>query len=363
MDYSKERKIILELCKFKGYSFDKLNDLLSGDIDEPYLLGQLLFHRLGGIAYCVFKEANLLSKLNRETRSSLEIVFQGYAFKTESFYKALEYLSDIIGIVNFPFALLKGALLAYLYPLGYRTSNDIDILILDEDIDKISEILESNEFKQGKIINKEFVPAKRSEIIFSRMNRGETVPYIKEINLPWMRHLEIDINFSLDYKARRTNDNNRSVMQNILSKIRVLSGNLYTLSNDDFIIHLCTHLYKEASTYPWVKMQRDISLYKYCDIYNLLFLEEFRSDTLAMRISELCANEECYYTFYYTKKLFSLQSDYLDNLLKKIKPCNLEFMNRIVVPGGGYKYYNVDYCEWVFTSNRYKYLRDVISNA
>lgn len=32
------------------------------------------------------------------------------------------------------------------------------------------------------------------------MNRGETVPYILEADYPFMKFLEVDINFSLDYK-------------------------------------------------------------------------------------------------------------------------------------------------------------------
>ena len=48
-----------------------------------------------------------------------------------------------------------------------------------------------------------FIPAARREIIESRMTRGETVPYVKEVGLPGMRFLEVDINFSLDYKNSR----------------------------------------------------------------------------------------------------------------------------------------------------------------
>jgi len=45
---------------------------------------------------------------------------------------------------------------------------------------------------------------------------------------------------------------------------------LQTLCEEDFFLHLCGHLYKEAATLPWIQMKRDMTLYKYCDIYMLM---------------------------------------------------------------------------------------------
>ena len=43
-----------------------------------------------------------------------------------------------------------------------------------------------------------------------------------------------------------------------------------TLDDAGFFIHLCAHLYKEATTLPWIEMHRDMTLYKYCDIHMML---------------------------------------------------------------------------------------------
>ena len=61
----------------------------------------------------------------------------------------------------------------------------------------------------------------------------------------------------------------------MLSRRETMPGcGLYTLSLPDFILHLCAHLYKEATVMAWVEMGRDQSLYKYADLYLLteLFL-------------------------------------------------------------------------------------------
>lgn len=60
--------------------------------------------------------------------------------------------------------------------------------------------------------------ASRREIIESRMMRGETVPYILEIGLPMMKYLEVDLNFSLDYKNSEPN-----VLKTMLARTESLS--------------------------------------------------------------------------------------------------------------------------------------------
>ena len=80
--------------------------------------------------------------------------------------------------------MLKGAVLCKKYPKGYRTSNDIDLLVCPERVTQIGKALIKEGFRQGDIRNGTFIPASRKEIIESRMTRGETIPYIKEVNLP-----------------------------------------------------------------------------------------------------------------------------------------------------------------------------------
>lgn len=96
--------------------------------------------------------------------------------------------------------MLKGAYLCAHYPDGYRTSNDVDLLVLPKDVTTIGNLLARSGFRQGNIRNGEFIPATRQEIIESKMMRGETVPYIKEVDLTFMKFFKVDINFSLDYK-------------------------------------------------------------------------------------------------------------------------------------------------------------------
>lgn len=325
-----ENKTTLSLCRFLNNNLELEKQLKNEDLNYPYILGELLFNRMGGIAYGVLKNNNLLKYVNREFKSTLEIIYNAQCEKTKSFIKSLKYLSEILSKVNIPYVLLKGAKLVNIYPLGYRTSNDIDILISKTNVTTISNLLLKNGFKQGYVMSGEFVAATRKEIIYSKLNRGETVPFIKEINQPQMRFLEIDLNLSLDFKPSQGD-----IISDFLNEDNCYKNSigLKMLKDCYFISHLCVHLFKEATIYDWVEMKRDLSLYKFCDLY--LMLSSFKKENfeeLFLTIKKFNLQKECYYAILYTKMLFSIDDANLDMFLNLIKPNNTEFLNEVFYP-------------------------------
>lgn len=362
MDKKNENAFILELCKIKTYSESKIFDLMNEQLDYPYILGQLLFNRVGGSAYKLLKECNCLSKINREFRNILITIFDTNREKAKSFKLAMNELSEMLKNVSINYALLKGALLVYIYDEGLRTSNDFDILIDQDNISILANILKENGFKQGHIRTGEFIPASRFEILSSRMNRGETVPFIKEIHLPQMKYCEVDINFSLDFKASQETNIVSEFLQNIQPLIKTENAELNTLNRSHFLLHLCTHLYKEATVINWVVMGRDISLYKFMDIYLFVheyFDEKFKNQ-LIFEIKKYGLEKECFYSFHYTKELFDIKEEYLDCLLEEIKPDDLLFLNQVIAPTENKIYqYDDNYVDWVFCCNRKDKLYEV----
>ena len=194
-----EQDFFVELCNFTDPDIEKLEELVN-DCATPCVLGHIFFNRMQAVAYGTLKDVGLLNKVNREFRNSLASAYAQNVEKNDSFFACLKKLSGILINHLGKYAMLKGAVLCGLYPSGYRTSNDIDLLVRAKDVTDIGNTLSLAGFRQGNIKNGEFIPATRKEIIESKMMRGETVPYILEVNLPYMKYLEVDINFSLDYK-------------------------------------------------------------------------------------------------------------------------------------------------------------------
>ena len=302
----KEKALFKALCKFEDDTFDA--DLLA--YASPEVLGHLFANRMQGVAFGTLKKHHLLGRVNREFRNSLAHAHEQNIQKNESFYQCIAMLNDILSSCDLPVAMLKGAYLCSRYPAGYRTSNDVDLLVSASDVTTVGKLLAKAGFQQGSIRNDEFVPATRQEIISSRMLRGETVPYIKEVGLPFMKFFEVDINFSLDYKNGTDN-----LVEKLLSKVcrkQTASGEIPSLCDEDFFLHLCAHLHKEATTLPWIKMGRDMTLYKYCDIYMLLTENSNNQmQQIFQRSLELGLEKVCAYAILETIELFEMDKTWV----------------------------------------------------
>lgn len=361
MSNLKEQTVILELCKICDDNREKLAKLLVPELDYPYILGHLMFNRISALAYVKLKEYDLLKGLNREFVNSLKGSYTASKMIADGFKTFLSSLSYMLDGEKRPFALLKGSYLSSLYPYGTRTSNDVDLLINKEDITYFVEKFKSNGYEQGFIRGGEFVAATRKDIIESRLNNGETVPLIKESGLSNLKYFEIDLNFSLDYKAKQKNDMVSVLLNGRENLIETYKGNLPTLNHIDFFIFLCMHLYKEAAVYDWVKQERDMTLYKFVDIY--LFLEKFGNkkflNELGERIKDCGFEKECYYAIVNTCRLFDVCEENITNLILDIAPGDLRYVNRIIYPAEGKIFtYDVDYKEWCFLNNRKEFLHE-----
>ena len=356
----KERMLFFELCKFKDKNQKKLGKLLDEGAMTPHVLGQLFSNRMAGAAYGELGRARLLDRLNREIRNPLKNGHIQNIVRNRSYYNCLSELNKILRPADGKYTFLKGAYLCSWYPPGYRTSNDIDILTEPKNVTSISNLLYEAGFRQGHLRKNRFVPATRREIISSKMMRGETVPFIKEVSKPFMKYLEVDINYSLSYK----NEQNDLIYELVSGSKKVMVGDMKitTLSKYDFMIYLCEHLYKEATTYPWVRMMRDMTIYKFCDIYALLCDYSKKDFTdLRRRINKLGLNKACYYAIYITKELFSMNRMHLNNFLAEIQPDEEDILNIVIDPPNSktYRYMDEDMEKRFFKEDRAKLLEEV----
>ncbi len=276
-----------------------------------------------------------LSEVEYEADKNLSILFLENISQANVFKKNLNYLLRILSEVNCDYAFLKGAYLATkIYLLGQRTSNDIDILVDSEDVDCIQTRLLACGFVQGKYDrqSKQIIPATRERVIRQKMSYGQTVPLVKIYEgYP----IEVDLNTSVDFKP----EVEKKVVRNLLERKQLVIFNDYqmpTLNSVDFLIHLCCHLYKEATTFDWVKRRKDLCLYKFSDI-NLLLNENNQGDfliDLGNRISKLGLEKECYYSFENSSIIYPNLNKLkgFQELKDKLKPDCLEFMNEVVYP-------------------------------
>lgn len=322
--------------------------------DLELLLGQICMNRIGGIAY-----KNLVNNSNinisNEIIKNLKIVYESNLKRNIKYCEDVKYIAQIMEATGFNYALLKGAFLnTCLYKNGMRTSNDIDILIEEEDLSKCQNVLIDHGFIQGFLDKgKKIVPATRKDILLARMNFGETIPFVKIYN---GEPLVVDLNFSIDYKPEKEKRIVKELLNNIVDV--AYEGNIFKCLNiNDFIIHLCCHLYKEATVYDWVKRRKDLLLYKFSDL-NLIFNYYFdleQMNTLVKRIIYLELNKECYYAIFRTVEIFPQLGKIanIQKLLLQICPHDLAYMKQIYDPIKKKIYqYNCSFIEWFELRNR-----------
>lgn len=343
----------------------KLSDIYNQDIIEfdntigEILFGKLILNKVESIAYI-----NLCknSKLNLgRFKKSFNVLHEKNLQDTDFYKRAISFVSKMFCNANFEYAFLKGAfLIPSIYEKGLRQSGDIDILIEERNIDKCQKILVDNGFVQGNLKNGEIQAATRTEIIMSRMNYGETIPFYKKTQ---DNYIVIDINFSLDYKPAEDNMIIREMLKKTID-VPLNDTFLKTLCLSDFIIHLCMHLYKEAATYDWVLRRSDLNLYKFSDI-NVIFHEKVTKaiyGEIIEKIHEYGVEKECYYALFYTAEIYNNLTDILEYsiLLEKIKPDNLDYLHQIIDPMQKKIYtYDMSFKEWFACENRVSYLKEV----
>ena len=352
-----EKQLFINLCSFVSPDKDTISCLINKGATTPELLGQLFANRMAGVAYGVLKNTGLLSSVDREFRNSLKGAWMLNEKLNEDFLGCLNYLSNQLDACGVQYALLKGAYLVGKYPIGYRTSNDIDVLVNSADVGKVSTKLKLAGFKQGYIRNGNFVEATRQQIIESKMTRGETVPFIKEIRLPYIKYLEVDLNFSLDYKNSDT-----ASVKKMLDKaqtVTVRNTKVRTLCPEDFLLHLCAHLYKEATTVPWIRMKRDMTFYKYSDIYMLINeMSDEEQDALIIAANESGLEKELAYCLNSINSFFDMPAG---KLMNYIDERNNDDLNCVIAPTENklYCYIEKDISKRFFAKNRMKLLEEV----
>lgn len=357
-----EQNLIVELCKVEDSCLENIVGALQNRPDYGYVLGQLQMHRMAGAAYLVLRKHELLGKINREFRSSLRAVYQYNRFRNEAYTSALCMLADMLQDASFTYAVLKGGVLLSMYPSGIRTSNDVDLLVSRRDISKVVDCFQKQGFVQGFVRNEKIVEASRREIINAQLNRGEIIPFVKYVGFQGLEFLEVDINVSLDEKASEDTEVIDIMLQERSDFMLNQEKSMYTLKAEDFLIHLCVHLYKEATVFQWVEMGRDLSIYKFLDIYVYYrrHVEEQWEEVLVKRIKDFKLEIPCYYALYYTGILF--ETMIFNGILNRIGKFDTykDGLNQVYDPVEKKLYkYRKDFMKRLFDGHREQQLEEI----
>ena len=365
-----EQELVLLLANFRKPQKKHIQELLDSVLDWAEVFGYLGFYRTAGLAYYVLQKCMPLERnINGDFLLALYMNFEIQKLRTLASRKYIVEVSNAFNKKGIRYAFLKGSVLAVsTYPLGCRASNDIDLLVNSSDLTACSEALQELGLVQGfySIDKNKIVPATRREIINHRINYGEIVPFLKQINDPGLNLVTVDVNFSLNEVALHTKDAVTAFLQEEQYYVIEDGHKVRTMLLEYFLAHLCVHLFKEASILEWVRGQRDLSLYKYVDVFAVVTDPNYSVnwDRFVQVVKENNITRECFYALYYTSKFFpQLQEDktFMDSL-GRIIPDDTGYLEEVTdAANPGVKYrWKIDMFSRLFDMKRSQHLEQVI---
>lgn len=327
-----EVELILLGCLVKRTELEelRLNELLEMKQDWAFITGELIRHRVNGNFYTSLSDKQRLYIIGkvRQTLELLSDCYEQYNTFILDFFEKLINKTDEAGL---KVAGLKGMIFnSSIYELRARRSNDIDILVAENDLKEFDSIIRELGFIQS--LDKGKTEATRQQKMIQHMNHHDLVPYIKVSDQPLIKSIKVDVNFHFDSKDH---DITRSILD---EGTQDYIGNGYKIRGLKWTNHLsflCTHYYREASDSIWTSGASDVDLYKIVDIQNS-FREYGRDELLewCKTIDKYELNKQCYFTLYYLNKFYpdEIYSEILEHILLTDK----SYLNKVRIKGGGF---------------------------
>lgn len=320
----------------------------SYELNWNEFLGCSMINRVNGVIYKNLKDF----KLPKYVKYFLKLAYFEQKERTKIHQNEIFRICEILESEKISYAFLKGAVLnTIFYEPGDRISNDTDVMIHVDHLDKAVEILKNDGYIQGRVSDGVINPATKKDILFARLNTYEIVPLNKYIDERYLPVHSLDINFRLG------NDDVEGAAQEMLNDTICLVNQghiIRTLSLEKFLLFLCIHHYREATMIMKIAKGDDLTLYKFMDIHFFVMqkYETINWDTLLHLAKSTNRLKDVYYTLFYSETLYPGTFD--QEVLDMFKPDNIEFLNQYKGRDNTDEIYNweTDFVKRVFSYER-----------
>lgn len=323
----------------------RLNELFPQKMDWAFITGELIRHRLNGNFLCSISEEQS-DYIITKVKNTFTLLSDCYEAANIENMRFLEDFFKKTGDAGISIAGLKGVVFnTSIYSLKARKSNDMDLLVMESDLKTFDSIIRDFGFIQSSDGGK--TEASRRDKMIQRMNYHDLVPYYKYIGLPYQPYLKVDVNFHFDSKEH---DITKAIIEEGLVNYQGNGFSIKGLNPYTHILHLCVHFCREATDSLWTSIARDVELYKIIDIENTLRMRSREELFIWCKyVDKFGLNKQCYFTLFYLNKFFP-KSLYVE-LMEKIQPSDIEYLNKVHVAGGGLKERNEDFFDRTFDMN------------
>lgn len=321
-NFTIEEKIV-HLCSRLNLSeddYDRLKDLLCTKPNWGEIFRIAVFNKTMGLVskHLLHFNTGVIPGL---IRRQLLFMNLGNRERNREMFRELAKVLAFMNKTGISYSPLKGAyLIPYVYQdYSVRLSNDIDILIRQSDVEKACNAMKEAGYIMGKYDDptKTIIPAKRAEDIYWKAQMGNIHPFVKISDNPFLDFLVIDFAFDVDPVHKNLKIAEDMLNNTVETEIEGTPTQL--ICPVDFLIQVCTHLYKEAcARHAAAETYSDINLIKFCDVRELVLAQWDVNDEnalklLAERAKQHNVENALGYSFECCKKIYG--DDFWDRLI------------------------------------------------
>jgi hypothetical protein len=154
---------------------------------------------------------------------------------------------------------------------GCRAMSDLDLLVTDADLSAVRAIITEHGYRSGAASadRRTVVPIDRQTAVAWRLHSNVAVPMRKPSTDPFVEMMIVDCCVNLFLPDSGYSMSAESLRPHCRTTA-VGDVDLVRLDNEAFLLDLCAHLFKEATTFVYINLGKDLQLRKFADIADYL---------------------------------------------------------------------------------------------
>lgn len=324
---------------FSKDDVSKARDLVENEtINWDIFFGKCIKQKIAGLVYLNLNRWGLESNVTPAVRMAFRLLYCAHRERNRHILATMREVVTKLAAADVDIRPLKGSVLVPLVysDEGSRILSDIDLFIRKNDTTRVIAIMHEMGFLQGTYCAETgtIEPLTREEYLIWKLKMFNLPGFMRISENPFVAVECVDFTFGLGFL------DDRDLSNEMMSRRGVIAG-IETLDPIDFYLHVCSHLFKEASNDAWVQLGLAVNLIKFCDVRELslrLFGPDQQGaenrDILAQRITALAAHRSAYFAVHFAHQIYG------DTLLAEILTCigpppngQYEFMEDIYLQG------------------------------
>lgn len=325
-----EKRLILQLINSKNQEniINKFIDVIDR-IDWGFVITNCIHHKILQLFWENVCKFDIVNHIPVQITRLFNNMYYSNGIRNDVYFLEVETVLQELNKNNIKVLMTKGSyLINNVYSKYARTINDIDLIIEKKNVKQVVDIIQS----KGYIFfygfdwkNCSIIPMNRHQQLFWQMDSHNLPVLSKQTSSPFAKYVNIDVGIDLFSKK----DKYKFKVEEMFSRsmeYKIGNTSVNVLSREDFLIHLCTHLYRESISDACVYLGQDLNLIKFCDIYE--YIIKFNNEIDWNKFIVIAKDNNCiepiYFSLYYTNLIFNDEN--INILLNKFNISDYNFL-------------------------------------